>query len=175
MCAPQVLPLPVLPLPAPVFANSGGSHVQLWGHPDELPGRCCNSPAANQSGSKEAVQGAAQPSGTVGIICLYPLVFIAVVVDASISQDRMLNEYPPFCLPGYKKHPLGQPWALQPAAGVCQHLRQLVWLYASGPLSVSPGPCALQRSSVCAPEEVQRSGEGVILLDGETGQHGSLS
>lgn len=87
----------------------------------------------------------------------------------------MVNDSVSFYLPGYKERPLGQPGALQPAAGVCQHLRQLVWLHASGPLSVSPGPRALQRSSVGAPQEVQRPGEGMIVLDREAGEHGSLS
>lgn len=59
----QVLSLPVLPLPAPVSADSSGSHLQLRGHPDELPGLCSNSPAANQSGSEEAVQRASQSAG----------------------------------------------------------------------------------------------------------------
>lgn len=69
---------------------------------------------------------------------------------------------------GYKECPMGQPGALQPAARVCQHLRQLVWLHASGPLSVSPGPRALQRSSVCPAQEVQRPGESVNV-DGQKG------
>lgn len=77
----------------------------------------------------------------------------------------MVNDKVLFYLPGYKECPLGQPGALQPAAGMCQHLRQLVWLHASGPLSVSPGPCALQRSSVCPPQEVQRPGESVKMTD----------
>lgn len=52
---------------------------------------------------------------------------------------------------GYEKCPLGKPGALQSEAGVCQHFRQLVWLHAPRPLSVSPGPSTLQRSSVCPP------------------------
>lgn len=60
---PQVLSLPVLPLPAPVSADSGGSHLQLWGHLNELPGFCCNTPASNQSGPEETVQRDAQPAG----------------------------------------------------------------------------------------------------------------
>lgn len=79
-----------------------------------------------------------------------------------------------FYLLGYKECPLGQPGALQPAAGVCQHLRQLVWLHASGPLSVSPGPRALQRSSVCPAQEVQRPGESVKVMDSKAGKHGGL-
>lgn len=79
-----------------------------------------------------------------------------------------------FTLPGYEERPLGQPRALQSAAGVCQHFRQLVWLHASGPLSVSPGPSALQRSSVCPPQEVQRPGEGVKLSDIWTERLGSM-
>ncbi len=89
----------------------------------------------------------------------------------------MVNDRVLFYLPGYKECPLGQPGALQPAAGVCQHLRQLVWLHASGPLSVSPGPCALQRSSVCPPQEVQRPGESVRMtgkLDRKAGKHRGL-
>lgn len=70
-----------------------------------------------------------------------------------------------FALSGYQERPLGQPGALQSAAGVYQHFRQLVWLHASSPLSVSPGPSALQRSSVGPPQEVQRPGEGVKLTD----------
>lgn len=64
LACPQVLPLPVLPLPAPVSAHSGRSHLKLRGHPDELPGLCCHAPAANQSGPEEAVQRAAQSAGT---------------------------------------------------------------------------------------------------------------
>lgn len=71
------------------------------------------------------------------------------------GDDKCVSSY----LSGHKDRPLGQPGALQPAAGVYQHLRRLVWLHASGPLSVSPGPRALQRSSVCLPQEVQRPGE----------------
>lgn len=70
-----------------------------------------------------------------------------------------------FYLSGYKERPLGKPGTLQPAAGVYQHLRQLVWLHASGPLSVPPGPRALQRSSVGPPQEVQRPGESVKMTD----------
>lgn len=81
------------------------------------------------------------------------------------GQYWMVNDDVLFYLPGCKKRPLGQPGALQPAAGVCQHLRQLVWLHASGPLSVSLGPCALQRSSVCPAQEVQRLGESVKMTD----------
>lgn len=81
------------------------------------------------------------------------------------GQYWMVNDDVLFYLPGCKKCPLGQPGALQPAAGVCQHLRQLVWLHASGPLSVSLGPCALQRSSVCPAQEVQRLGESVKMRD----------
>lgn len=59
----QVLPLPVLPLPAPVAANAGGPHLQLRGHPHELPGLGSDAPAAHQGGPEKAVQRAAQPTG----------------------------------------------------------------------------------------------------------------
>lgn len=62
---------------------------------------------------------------------------------------------------GCEERPVGQPGALQPAAGVRQHVRQLVWLHASGPLPVSPGPRALQGPSVRPAQEVQRPGEGL--------------
>lgn len=81
------------------------------------------------------------------------------------AQCWKVNDSVLFYLPGYEECPLGQPGALQPAAGVCQHLRQLVWLHATGPLSVSPGPRALQRSSVCPAQEVQRPGEGMKPAD----------
>lgn len=78
----------------------------------------------------------------------------------------LVNDSVLFYLSEYKECPVGHPGALQPAAGVCQHLRQLVWLYASGPLPVSPGPRALQRPSVRPPQEVQRPGEGIEMEDG---------
>lgn len=83
----------------------------------------------------------------------------------------MVNDNVLFYLPGCKECPLGQPGALQPAAGVRQHLRQLVWLHASGPLSVSIRPRALQRSSVRPAQEVQRPGESVKNY-GQNGQKG---
>lgn len=70
----QVLPPPVLPLPAPVTPHPGGPDLQLWGHPDELPRVFCDSPAAHQGGSAEAVQGAARPAGK-----LHPLALAACV------------------------------------------------------------------------------------------------
>ena len=60
---PQVLPLPVHSLPAPLAARPGGLHLQLRGHPDELPGLLGDAPAAHQSGPEEAVQRPAQPPG----------------------------------------------------------------------------------------------------------------
>lgn len=83
------------------------------------------------------------------------------------AQHCMVSNGFLFCPPGCKERPLGQPRALQPAAGVCQFLRQLVWLHASGPLSVSPGPRALQRSSVRPTQEVQRLGESVKRTTGD--------
>lgn len=67
----------------------------------------------------------------------------------------------PFRPSGCEERPVGQPGALQPAAGMRQHVRQLVWLHASGPLPVSPGPCAVQGPSVRPAQEVQRPGEGL--------------
>lgn len=81
----------------------------------------------------------------------------------------MVNDDVYLCLSGCEEHSLGQPGALQPAAGVYQHLRQLVWLHASGPLSVPPGPRAIQRSSVRTAEEIQGLGEGVKMTDTNKG------
>lgn len=61
--SPQVLPPPLLPLPAPVSAHPGGPHLQLRGHPHELPRVCRDAPAPHQGGPKETVQGAAQRAG----------------------------------------------------------------------------------------------------------------
>lgn len=85
-----------------------------------------------------------------------PFVVTSKAARPVLDDDGVL-----FYSSGYQERPLGQPGALQPAAGVHQHLRQLVWLHASGPLPVPPGPSALQRPSVRPAQEVQRPGEGV--------------
>ena len=54
---PQVLPLPVHPLPAQQSEGHGGPAGQLRGHPDELPGLRGNKAAAHQGDPEEAVQG----------------------------------------------------------------------------------------------------------------------
>ena len=51
----KVLPLPVLTLPAPLITGTGGPYFKLRGHPDELPGVVCDTPATHQSGPEKAV------------------------------------------------------------------------------------------------------------------------
>lgn len=51
----QVLPLPVHQLFACQSKEHGGPAGELWGHPDELPGLCCDKAAAHQGHAKEAV------------------------------------------------------------------------------------------------------------------------
>lgn len=50
-----------------------------------------------------------------------------------------------------------------------QHLRQLVWLHASGPLAAPPGPGALQRPGLRLPQEVQRPGADLMKLSFKRG------
>lgn len=84
----QVLPPPVLPLPAPVTPHPGGPHLQLRGHPDELPRVFCDSLAAHQGGSAEAVQGAARPAGK-----LRPLFLVARVdFEGSVTASGLTRQ-----------------------------------------------------------------------------------
>lgn len=61
-------------------------------------------------------------------------------------------------LSGDEDGPVGKPRALYPETGVCEHVRQLVRLHASGALAVPPGPRAFQGPRVRPAQEVQRPG-----------------